>query len=213
VAPPPRRPAGAREQEEGEGLELSARHDRAEPPVGDERLRDGTLVRVRPVRPDDKGRLAEGFLRLSSRSRYHRFFGAVSSLSDALLRYLTELDQVDHIAWIAVDPATAGEPALGVARCVRAAGEPDVAEVAVVVGDPYQDRGLGSLLLERLAGSAAAQGVRTFRAFVLRENEAVVHALQELGIRSEVDEGVLHVDVPVEQVREIARAARLGPGV
>jgi GNAT superfamily N-acetyltransferase len=174
------------------------------------RLRDGTPVRVRPVRPEDKARIASGLEKLSSRSRYLRFLGAGAAPTEKTLRYLTEIDQVNHMAWIAVDPSVPGEPALGVARCVRVAGEPDVAEVAIVVGDPFQNRGLGSLLFELLAGSAKEHGIATFRASVLRENTKIVHALQELGASGAVDEGLLHVDMPVDEVRELARQYRSG---
>jgi GNAT superfamily N-acetyltransferase len=175
------------------------------------RLRDGTRVRLRPVRPDDKERLAKGLERLSSRSRYLRFMGAVATLSEKTLRYLTEIDQANHLAWIALDPSSPGEPALGVARCVRVGEEPSVAEVAVAVADELQNRGLGSLLLELLAGSAREHGITTFRADVLRENLTVVHALQELGAAGKLEDGLLHVDMPVDEVLELARQWRFAP--
>jgi GNAT superfamily N-acetyltransferase len=173
-------------------------------------LRDGTRVRLRPIRPDDKQRLVEGLKRLSSRSRYFRFLGAINALTEKSLRYLTEVDQESHLAWIAVDPVAKGEPALGVVRCVRLEKEPRIAEVAVVVADDLQNRGLGSLLLEVLAGEAAKRGIETFRASVLHENTGVVHALQELGVRGHVERGLLHVDMAVEDVAKAARATRTG---
>ncbi len=168
-------------------------------------LRDGTRVRLRPIRADDKERLAQGVARLSSRSRYFRFLGAVASLTDTALRYLTEVDQASHIAWVAVEP-TPEERLLGVARCVRVAGEPLVAEVALVVADELQNHGLGSLLFEVLAREAARHGIATLRASVLRENTTVVHALQELGLRGAVEDGLLHVDVPLEEAAALAKA-------
>lgn len=168
-------------------------------------LRDGTPVRLRPIEPGDKGRLVDGLRRLSGRSRYYRFLGAVNELSEKTLRYLTEVDQRGHIAWIALDARTEGEPALGVARCVRVPDDPTVAEVAVAVADSHQSLGLGSLLLERVAAAASREGITTFRANVLRENAAVVHALQDLGATGNLEDGVLHVDMPVDDVEALAR--------
>jgi GNAT superfamily N-acetyltransferase len=171
-------------------------------------LRDGKRVRVRPIAPEDKERLLAGVARLSMRSRYLRFLAPVPTLSEAMLRHLTEIDHVNHIAWLATDPDAPGEPALGVARCLRSAEDPTVAEVAVAVADDFQSRGLGALLLETLARSAAEQGIATFRANVLRENDRVVHALAELGARGELEAGVLHVAMSVADVEAAARALR-----
>src|SRR5207247_221841 len=134
--------------------------------LGEDIARDGSYVRVRPIRPEDRERLRVGLHQLSAASRYHRFLAALSELSAEQLRYLTEVDQVNHLAWIALDPALAGEPAVGVARCIRVPEDPAMAEVAVTVLDAYQGRGLGTLLLGLLSRSAAAQGIRTFRAYV-----------------------------------------------
>src|SRR5947207_5929492 len=107
-------------------------------------LRDGSPVVVRPILPEDRDRLVEGFARLSDESRYRRFGTPVRRLTDEQLRYLTEIDYETHMAWIALDPATPGEPGLGVARYVRLPGEPEVAEAAVTVVDSHQGLGLGT---------------------------------------------------------------------
>lgn len=162
------------------------------------RLRDGRTVLVRPIRPEDKERLKVGLHQLSPSSRYHRFHAAVSELSPAQLRYLTEVDQVNHLAWIGVDPALPAEPAVGVARCIRLPAEPDVAEVAVTVLDAYQGRGLGTLLLGVLSTAAAAQGIRAYRAYVAEDNEAMLRIFRDLGAQVHcVDYGVYELDIPV----------------
>ncbi|HKI94011.1 MAG TPA: hypothetical protein VJ992_01850, partial [Gemmatimonadales bacterium] len=94
-------------------------------------LRDGSRVQIRPVREDDSSRLAEGLRRLSPRSRYFRFHRHVDELSDANVRYLTDLDQRRHVAWGAVTLDESGEPGIGVARYVRDRAAPHRAELAV----------------------------------------------------------------------------------
>src|SRR5689334_13071469 len=96
---------------------------------------------MRAVGPRDESRIRVGFTQLSERSRYLRFFSVPPELTDAQVRSFTHIDHVDHEAWIAVDPAVAHEPALGVARYVRLPDEPAMAEAAVTVGDEFQDAG------------------------------------------------------------------------
>jgi GNAT superfamily N-acetyltransferase len=163
-------------------------------------LRDGTPVVVRPVFPEDRERLREGMHRLSAQSRYRRFAATVSDLTDEQLRYLTEIDHANHMAWIALDPKVPGEPGLGVARYVRLAEEPEVAEAAVVVADDVQGLGLGTILLSLLAVSALTYGIRTFRAYVLVENRLMLEILRDMGGVVTLEEpGVYRVDLPLSE--------------
>jgi RimJ/RimL family protein N-acetyltransferase len=162
------------------------------------KLRDGTPVLVRPIRPDDRDRLAAGFRRLSPESRYRRFLTVAESLSDEELRYLTEIDYRNHFAWVAVREDRP-EEGLGVARWVRLREEPDVAEPAITVVDDYQGRGLGTLLLGLLAAAARAGGIERFRAYVLEENEPMRVLLEQLGGRVSHDSpGLLSLEVPLD---------------
>jgi GNAT superfamily N-acetyltransferase len=180
--------------------------------VGDERpaaappaaieltARDGRPVLIRPIAPDDKERLREGFGRLSEESRIRRFLSPVAELTDEQVRHLTEVDYVDHMAWVAVDPSAPALPGIGVARYVRVAGEPTVAEAAVTVVDEYQGQGIGTMLLGALAISARAAGITTFSAYVLEANVPMMEILLGLGadVRHE-DGGVLRLDVPLPE--------------
>jgi protein lysine acetyltransferase len=108
---------------------------------------------------------------LSPRSARLRFLAPKNHLTVAELRYLTEVDQVDHYALVAVladDPSTMA----GVGRWVRDAEHPERAEVAVVVGDCYQGQGLGTTLGIALADGARALGIGHFTAVMLPENTA-----------------------------------------
>jgi GNAT superfamily N-acetyltransferase len=116
--------------------------------VTDVELRDGAEIRLRPIRPDDKPQLVEGFDRLSDDSVYKRFLSPLTALRPMDLLYLTEIDHHDHEALIAFDLRT-GDP-VGVARYVRSAEDPVRAEFAVTVVDDWQRRGVGTALLRRL---------------------------------------------------------------
>jgi RimJ/RimL family protein N-acetyltransferase len=161
-------------------------------------LRDGTPVLVRPIRPEDKELLRRGFERLSEESRYRRFMTAVTELSEEQLRYLTEINYIDHFAWAAMLRDRPDE-GLGVARYVRLQDEPDVAEAAITVVDDYQGKGLGTLLLGLLAVAARAADIRAFRAWVLAENTPVIDLLEQVGAQASYDEpGVIRLDVPLD---------------
>jgi GNAT superfamily N-acetyltransferase len=162
------------------------------------RLRDGTPVLFRPVRPDDKERFRRGLELLSPQSRYRRFFRPIEAFTEDELRYLTEVDFEDHFAWLAVLPDVPGEPGIGVARWIRLRDEPTVAEAAVTVIDAYQNRGAGRMLLHLTARSAVERGVRAFRAWALGENRPILHLLRELGaIEGGWESGVLELTVPL----------------
>jgi GNAT superfamily N-acetyltransferase len=150
-------------------------------------LRDGASLRLRALERSDGDALAAAMDRLSERSRYLRFFTGTARLSPRVLAYLTDVDGVDRVAVVAVDPQRPSDVGseeglgVGVARYVRLADDPTVAEVAVTVVDEYQRRGVGTSLLLALARHAAQHGVRAFRADVLAQNGPVLAAVERLG--------------------------------
>ncbi len=144
-------------------------------------LLDGTWAEVRMVRPEDAALLSRGFARLSSRSRFQRFLSAKSRLSAEELRYLTEVDGETHVALGAVTWNDAGEEVgLGVARFIRLAETPEVAEMALTVVDDAQGKGLGRVLLDLLVEAARERDVERFEVRVLAGNEAMYRLLQTL---------------------------------
>jgi len=162
-------------------------------------LPDGRRILFRPISPDDKDLLAAGFRRLSPASRYRRFFRSIDHLSPAQLKYLTEVDGVDHVAWVAVLPdAPPDEQGAGVARWVRLTEEPDAAEAAVTVVDSLHGMGIGTTLLRLLAREAVTRGVHCFKAWVLGENQAIQAVLKDLGARpGKWEAGTLEMTVPL----------------
>ncbi|MGH9022764.1 MAG: GNAT family N-acetyltransferase, partial [Acidimicrobiia bacterium] len=131
---------------------------------------DGLEVVLRPVVPEDKKLLEEGFERLSPESRYRRFFSPVPRLSEALLSYLTDLDYHDHFAWAALVRENGRDALAGVSRYGRLPEHPGSAEMAVTVIDPYQHRGIGTLLLDALVLRAIGAGISQLEGHVLAEN-------------------------------------------
>ena len=162
-------------------------------------LSDGTAVRLRCVRSSDKGLLHEGFERLSPESRYRRFFTERATLSDADLRYLTEVDGVRHFALGALCRDAEGrQQGVGITRFVSRDGL--VAEPAVAVVDSMQGKGLGRILFRRLVAAAQERGILRFTAEILATNDPMRAILgevsQEYGAVN--DEGLLVIDVPLD---------------
>jgi len=152
------------------------------------RLRSGDRVSIRPVRPEDGPALAAAVERLSALSRYRRFHSAAPRLTDQMIKYLTDVDHHDHEALVAVQPGTGGI-IIGVARFIRDPAHPDTAEVAVVVTDSWQRRGVGTLLLRRLARRASDEGIRFVTGDILAENHPTIELAQRLGARSMANHG------------------------
>jgi RimJ/RimL family protein N-acetyltransferase len=140
-------------------------------------ISDGLELLLRPVRPDDKRLLAQAFERLSPETRYRRFFAPLEKLSDQDLRYLTEVDHHDHEAIVAVNPENGA--IVGVARYVRS-DDPTEAEVAVVIGDPWQGHGAATALLQRLVARAREEGIDHFVALVMSQNTEALELFRNL---------------------------------
>jgi RimJ/RimL family protein N-acetyltransferase len=142
-------------------------------------LRDGSRVVIRPVCGTDAPLLADGFDRLSDRSRRMRFLGDKKTLSPAELRFLTEVDHRDHEALGALNPADGR--GVGIARYIRDIEDPQAAEVAVTIVDDWQGRGLGTELLARLSARARQEGIRRFTATAAAGNAAIARLLRNMG--------------------------------
>jgi RimJ/RimL family protein N-acetyltransferase len=164
------------------------------------KLRDGSRVLLRQIRPQDRQRLVEGLRRLSPASRYLRFHSAVDHLSEAQLDYLSQVDHVDHEAIVAIDLDRPDRPGVGVARYIRDVVEHDVAEAAITVADEYHGMGAGTILLGALAARAREHGVRVFRSYVLDGNPGMLEVFDHLGARRELEtSGLWRVDLDVPE--------------
>lgn len=165
------------------------------------RLPDGTEITIRPISPEDGDELRRGFAAMSPRSRYMRFFGITSALSEQTVRYLTEVDQKNHVALVATaqSPDLKTERGIGVARFIRVKEALDVAEAAITVIDDWQKRGVGTALAIELARAASACGIRTIRAEVLSDNEMMISILEQAGgKRVTAEDGMVSYDIALE---------------
>ena len=163
-------------------------------------LRDGTQVLIRPIRAEDAPGLQSLFGRLSRESIYYRFLKLRKELTSKQARRLADLDHHTQMALVA---ACAGcpEKLIGVARYAAIPGsQPVEAEAAIVVEDRYQNRGLGALLLERLAAYAVAHGIEAFVATVRHENGRVLRLVRRSGLptESKVEAGTLSLRVELQ---------------
>ena len=139
-------------------------------------LRDRSTVLIRQVQSADAPLVADGFARLSPRSRQLRFLTGKKQLSSAELRYFTDVDHHDHEALVALNPADGR--GVGIARYIRHADDPHAAEIAVTIVDDWQGRGLGTELVTRLSGRARHEGIHRFTALVAEDNMAVARMLR-----------------------------------
>jgi protein lysine acetyltransferase len=180
------------------------------------RVRDGSEFFLRPVLPGDNERTVHGPVQFSSETLYRRF-QVTRTPTVSLMRYLFEVDYVDHFVWVLTEGVDG--PVIADARFVRADRDAVEAEVAFIVGDDYQGRGVGTFLMDALAVAARGDGVRRFTARVLSDNYAMRAILNHYGARWHRDDlGVVTtvVDVPTlretslssQQYREIRSLAR-----
>jgi acetyltransferase len=148
-------------------------------------LPDGTPTIVRPIRRNGGPQLAAELAKLSPDSRYQRFLSPKSSFSPGELDFLTNCDGVNHLALVLVVTDTDGHElrSVAVARCVRDSSDVSLAEVAVVVADEWQRRGIGKLLFKELANQAWKAGIRRWRAFFLSGNIGIRKLMEVIGTK------------------------------
>ena len=164
----------------------------------DDKLKDGTAVTIRAIRPDDKKRIVEAFKNLESESVYTRFFQHKSGLTDAELKIVTEVDFENTVALVVTIPADGGEETIiGAGRYILYE-PPNVqrsAEIAFTVEEDYQGRGIAGRILRHLIHIAREKGVSQFEADVLAENKAMLGVFARTGLpmKKSLAEGALHV--------------------
>ena len=155
-------------------------------------LRGGLTAVLRPLTPADREAYLSCFEHVGPESRRRRFLTAKPSLSEAEIRYFTDLDHRDHEAIVAV----IGGAVAGVARFVRDRDDADIAEIAAVVADEWQRRGVGTALLGRLVERASEEGIARLRGTFLHGNAGILATIRRVGL-------AWHTVSPVSTVTEI----------
>ncbi|MEZ5408668.1 MAG: GNAT family N-acetyltransferase [Acidimicrobiales bacterium] len=159
-------------------------------------LADGTTAHIRPISPGDGPALQAFHLALSDQSRYMRFFTAKPRLSDAMIEHFTTVDYHNHLTLV----AEMGGRLAAVASYEREGDQSDQAEVAFVVADEYQGRGLGTVLLEHLAADARERGITRFTAETLATNRQMLGVFRTAGFaeHTHLEHGVVGVELLIE---------------
>jgi acyl-CoA synthetase (NDP forming)/RimJ/RimL family protein N-acetyltransferase len=156
-------------------------------------LADGGVAHLRPIKPSDAQLLVEFYDRVSPESKYLRFFAPYPKLTDRDVARFTQVDYSDRVALI----VTIGGAMIAVGRYDRI--ENDNAEVAFLVEDAHQGRGIAQLLLEHLAEAARERGITRFVAEVLPQNRRMAQVFADAGYRISkgYEDGVLSVEFPI----------------
>ncbi|MCX4783531.1 bifunctional GNAT family N-acetyltransferase/acetate--CoA ligase family protein [Streptomyces sp. NBC_01264] len=170
-------------------------------------LRDGGTARIRPITTDDAGRLVSFYEQVSDESKYYRFFAPYPRLSDRDVHRFTHHDYVDRVGLA----ATIGGEFIATVRYDRigadgrsATGPSDEAEVAFLVQDAHQGRGVASALLEHIAAVARERGIRRFAAEVLPANGKMIKVFTDAGYqqRRSFEDGSVHLSLDLEPTAE-----------
>ncbi|MGW0854479.1 bifunctional acetate--CoA ligase family protein/GNAT family N-acetyltransferase [Streptomyces sp. NPDC002690] len=170
-------------------------------------LRDGGTARIGPITPDDAGRLVSFFEQVSDESKYYRFFAPYPRLSDRDVHRFTHHDYVDRVGLA----ATVGGEFIATVRYDRiddrgrpASAPADEAEVAFLVQDSHQGRGVASVLLEHIAAVARERGIRRFAAEVLPANTKMIKVFRDAGYTQQrsFEDGAVHLTLDIEPTAE-----------
>ncbi len=158
-------------------------------------LSDGTGVHLRPIQPADAEKIVALHSRFSDRTRYLRYFSPYPRIPERDLIRFTTVDHHDREAIVVVH----GEQLIAVGRYDRLGPGAGDAEVAFVVEDAFQGRGIGSILLEHLAASAQRDGLTRFVAEVLPANGAMLRVFADAGfqVARQYEDGVVHLEFPI----------------
>ena len=163
-----------------------------------DKLKNGSGIIIRAIRPDDKIRIVEAFKNMDAESIYTRFFRFKSSLTDNELKTVTEVDFEKTVALVVTIPTVAGEETIiGAGRYILFDPPNPLrsAEVAFMVEEDYHGQGIASRIFGHLVHIAREKGVLRFEAEVLPGNKAMVAVFARSGLRMKqlLEDGVVHV--------------------
>src|SRR5664280_3426234 len=160
---------------------------------------DGSVARIRPIRPTDAAAWHSFYTRLSEQSIHMRFFAPRQDLTDNEVEHLIDVDYVERMAFVVEQHGAI----IGIGRFDPAGA--GTAEIAFAVEDASQGRGVATLLLEYLVGYAASCGIRRFVADTLADNTAMLTVFRQAGFQQEssTDAGVTRVVLDLSLTAEV----------
>jgi acetyltransferase len=164
------------------------------------KLADGATLLIRPIRPED-AELERAFIaRLSPRSMRQRFLAGIRELTPAMLARFTQIDYDREMALVAISQGPDGDREVAVCRYITLP-DGETAEYAIVVDDPWQNRGLGRLMMRRLVEVAFERGITRIVGHVATSNDAMLDLCGELGFEAEDEPGETGVKRVVATLR------------
>jgi RimJ/RimL family protein N-acetyltransferase len=173
------------------------------------RLRDGTSVLIRAIRPDDRQRIIAAFHKLEPQTIYTRFFSAKKELSETDLARIDASDFVHAAALVATIGEGDDEVIIGAGgyTVLDRSGELPTAEVSFTIEEDYQGQGLSGLFMRLLTQIARERGLRRFEAEVLAGNTAMLKVFQRSGLpmTRQAEDGVVHVVMDLDLAAPVAR--------
>ena len=158
-----------------------------------ERLRNGVLLEIRALRPDDRAGMLAVIGRASKETLYRRFFGPKQSFSEREIEFFLNVDFTSHVALVALLAEDGRQVIVGGARYI--VSRPGCAELAFVIDDLHQKLGIATLLITHLIKLARAAGLKEFVAEVLPENQPMLKVFTRCGLAMTTrrERGVVHV--------------------
>ncbi|MFH0860583.1 MAG: GNAT family N-acetyltransferase [Candidatus Altiarchaeota archaeon] len=147
------------------------------------KLRDGSRVRLRPIRKDDVGGMVDLFHRFSEETIQQRFFESIEDMTEEKAQYYVNVDYKDTYALVAELPRK--KQLIGVARYMGSDGE---AEFAIVIADEWQNRGLGTIMFKHLIRIARENGLKKLIGIVYKSNPRMIHIIEKTGLHLTVSE-------------------------
>lgn len=165
----------------------------------DLQLRDGTQLKLRSLCQSDKNGLIALFKRCSPESIRYRFLSTIKSLPKEMLERLLIVDGARQVALVVIQDESGEERIVAVGRYNVESERPYVAEVAFLVEDAFQKRGIGTLLLDHLAEIARQHNITHFSADVLVDNHVMLSVFRSAGyaLTSSASYGVTHLEFPI----------------
>lgn len=159
---------------------------------------------ARPIIPEDHPYFEEGYSALSDRTKTLRFFNYPNKLIPSQLKYLSDIDQDNHIAWGILDVTNDKVKPAAVGRMIKIKSNPKMAEIAITVVDEYQNLGLGKFLFSALNIEAFHHEIEILRSHILRENISALRNLKSLGyLHKEIEGNTVILDIEVLKANKI----------